>query len=96
MPFTQNPYIFNPEAIASMKEEGGVYGITSGQLQMIYIGQSENLKRRLAEHHNDPKDCIWRYAPSRFYVEPVTGGEEARMKREQELIIDYSYPPCNK
>ena len=96
MPFSHGPYDFTPAGIGNMNEVAGVYGITNDKLQMIYIGQTDNLRRRLGEHYNDNKDCIWKYSPKKHYAEVVSGGEQARKKREAELIREFNYPPCNK
>lgn len=95
MPFREGPFEFTPAGIRNMNEVAGVYGITNEMLKMIYIGQTDNLRRRLSEHYNDPKDRIWRYGPRKHYAEAVPGGETARKKREADLIKEWNYPPCN-
>ncbi len=98
MPFAHGPYDFTEEGINNIKQEPGVYGITNAELQMIYIGETESLPRRLLEHYSresEESECIWRYSPKKFYAEIVKGGAEARRKREAESIEEYD-PPCNK
>ena len=98
MPFAHGPYDFTEKGAKSIKQEPGVYGITNAKLQMIYIGETGNLRRRLLEHYNQESEeskCIRRYSPKKFYAEIVKGGAEARRKREAELVGKYD-PPCNK
>ncbi len=95
MPFADGPYIFSFANIAGWPPTApGVYGI-SGTVQMIYVGQSEDIQGRLLQHFNDKSHCIWEYGPYAFHFEKVLGGEDARRKREDELIAEYD-PPCNE
>ncbi len=73
---------------------GAVYGIMNAQKQMIYVGQTDDLKRRIDEHRADRSHCMHRYAPALVVAEVITGGETARRTRETQLLADYS-PPCN-
>lgn len=73
-----------------------MYGITNASLEMIYIGQTDNLRRRLSEHYNDNKLPLWQYAPKKFYYQIVEGGEAVRRKYEAKLLEEPGAPPCNK
>ena len=90
MPFAEGPFGLN-----SLNKVPGVYGIANASHQMVYIGESENMQERLAEHMTDRQHCLWSYAPAEVFAEQVSGGEVARKRREQELITEYN-PPCNK
>lgn len=91
MPFTgDTTYNFD----GAWNEVPGVYGIMNSSSQMIYIGQTEDLKRRMAEHQADKTHCMHRYSPALARAETITGGEAVRRAREQLLITEYQ-PPCN-
>jgi predicted GIY-YIG superfamily endonuclease len=62
--------------------------------QMIYIGETDDFKRRMDEHRADRSHCMHRYAPALVQAEVVTGEADARRKRESALIAEYA-PPCN-
>ena len=95
MPFADGPYVFTIGNIAGWPPKApGVYGI-SGTVKMIYVGQSEDIQDRLLQHFNDKSHCIWEFGPYVFHFEKVLGGEDARRKREDELIAEYD-PFCNK
>jgi len=87
------PYSFTPAGIAGMKSVGGIYLIVNSKLQPVYAGQTNDLKRRLGEHYDDRKHCMWRYAPTNFYAEAVVG-EAERLRREREMIRTLR-PVCN-
>ena len=91
MAFTdKTDYTFN----ANWNVVAGVYGIMNSQKQMIYIGETDNLRRRMAEHKADTTHCMHRYAPSIVWVERIAL-ETQRRTREQQLIGEYR-PPCNQ
>jgi predicted GIY-YIG superfamily endonuclease len=95
MPFPQtddaHTYDFNK---ASFNEVAGVYGILNAKKQIIYIGQTDNLKRRMDEHKADTSHKMHKYGPALVWFEAVTGGEMVRQKRETALIAEYN-PPAN-
>lgn len=62
--------------------------------QMIYVGETDDLKRRMAEHKSDTSHCMYRYGPALVQAEVITAGETARRQRESALIAEYD-PPCN-
>ena len=59
MPFTGETYNFN----GVWNEVPAVYGIMNGSSQMIYVGQTDDLKRRMAEHQADKAHCMHQYSP---------------------------------
>lgn len=97
MPFAKGPHSFNEQSIKdNAPTSAGVYGIDGAS--MIYIGEAENIQKRLLEHHNrdsTQSGCIWKNDPVQFYCELVSGGVLARGTREAELIEEYD-PDCNK
>ena len=70
-----------------------VYGIMKSDHEMIYIGQTDDLKRRMEEHQADSTHCMHRYSPMLVWAE-LNANEMARLSREITLIAEYS-PPCN-
>ena len=95
MPFANGPYVFSVLSITAYPPKApGVYGI-SGAVEMIYVGQSEDIYHRLLHHFNDESHCIWKYSPHMFHFEKVLGGEGTRRKLVDELIAEYD-PLCNK
>ena len=92
MPFTTTDKTY--PFLTTWNEVPAVYGIMNAKSQMIYIGETDNLKRRMAEHQADGAHCMHRYGPSLVWVEVITTGEAARKKRERQLIAEYA-PPCN-
>ncbi len=91
MAFTSTTdYAFN----ANWNEVAGVYGIMNARKQMIYIGQTDSLRRRMAEHQADTTHCLHRYGPAIVWVELVAS-EIRRRSRESVLIAEYR-PVCNQ
>jgi predicted GIY-YIG superfamily endonuclease len=90
MPFNSEVLNFN----ASWNEVAGVYGVLNSQRQMIYIGQTDNFRRRFLEHANDTTHCMHRYGPAYAYAE-VIPAQADRDRREREMILEYD-PPCNR
>jgi predicted GIY-YIG superfamily endonuclease len=75
-------------------EVGAVYGILSDSGGVIYIGQTNNLKQRMADHRNNSNHCLHRHSPTWVVVE-VIGSEASRLQRERQLINHFD-PPCNE
>lgn len=75
-------------------EVPGIYGIMNAQRQMIYIGQTDNFKRRMAEHQADRSHDMHRYGPALVWAE-VIADYTVRILRERALILEYD-PPSNK
>lgn len=76
------------------KEVGAVYGILDDDGHLVYIGQTDNLRERMADHRSNSSHCIHHHSPTCVVVE-VIGDEASRLQRER-LLIDYFDPPCNK
>jgi len=81
---------------------GGVYRLinkTSENYNVFYIGQSDNLQRRLLEHlaPSEPNACIKKhiYEYSCFFRFIEVSSSQERSRIEQEQIREYN-PPCNK
>ena len=59
MPFAGQPYPFDAANVSRIYEIGGVYGLfawnpTVRKYICLYVGQSDNIRRRILEHHNRP------------------------------------------
>jgi hypothetical protein len=88
-----NAHAFNEATIKTVNEIGGVYCLLQynpgTHFGILYVGLSENLRRRLLEHLNNPPIG----GISHFHVEAIPGAM-ARSMREQYLIREFN-PPGN-
>lgn len=75
-------------------EVSGVYGILDVNRNMLYIGQTDNLKRRHGEHCADTSHLMHRYRIGFLIFENITDPTR-RTVREMQLIREYN-PPCNR
>lgn len=90
MPFTNSDlYSFN----SNWNEVPVVYGILDIFKRVLYIGETNNLKRRMAEHQADAAHLMHRHSPMYVIVE-IIYDEKTRCARERQLILEYN-PPCN-
>jgi excinuclease UvrABC nuclease subunit len=56
LPFANNAFAFDKQNIERVYEKPGVYGLfywnpLTRLFHCLYVGQSDNLRRRLAEHY---------------------------------------------
>jgi len=84
-------YPFNNTTWRSVE---AVYVIMNAKSQIIYVGQTEDLKRRMDEHRSDKNHAMHRYSPALVAVEQIAT-EATRRARETELVAAWS-PPANK
>ncbi len=80
--------------IQNVPESEGVYELADYSKAVIYIGRSNNLKRRLNEHLNTSDPCL--RSVQYFCYEKTWNSEQ----REQELLEEYRrihgrLPKCN-
>ncbi len=55
-PVTENKINFSYPNLLSVPEKSGCYALTTNDGEILYIGQSNNIYRRLVEHfHDDEK-----------------------------------------
>jgi len=73
-------------------DTAAVYGITDSQNRVIYVGRTNNLKRRMAEHQSNHY-FVRQYGPLTVWIEAIASSSERKM-RETALISEYQ-PPCN-
>jgi excinuclease UvrABC nuclease subunit len=95
IPFAHNAFGFNKPTIDTIYEVGGVYGLFrynpfTYKYECLYVGQSDNLRRRLAEHFNNPPIA----GVTHFFAETFVSASQ-RMQREAQLIREFN-PPGNK
>ena len=85
---------FNQQGIGRVNQVGGAYELANDTV-LFYIGQSNDLNRRLGEHLNGDDSCINR--ATRFRVISSNDPEGT----ERSLLDDYrnsnngNTPPCN-
>lgn len=85
---------FNKDNIEKVPEESGVYQFDT-QTETLYIGKTDNLRRRLMEHLNSNDACIQK---TKFFKYLVTTSPE---RTEDALLKDYKQrhgklPECNE
>jgi hypothetical protein len=95
LPFSGNEYAFNVPTLNTVYEVGAVYGLfrpnplRPGYYNCLYVGQTDNLRRRLAEHYNNPPIA----GVTHFFAEVITN-QQQRSQRERQLIAEFN-PPGN-
>jgi hypothetical protein len=94
MPFAHQAMNFNCATVDTIKAQAGVYGLfrwdpVIQKYRCLYVGQSDNLQRRLKEHLNNPPIA----GVTHFFGE-LWGEMMQRITREQELIREFN-PPGN-
>jgi hypothetical protein len=96
MPFPAKEYLFDIPTLNTVKGIGAAYGLfrpdpnRPGFFLCLYVGETDNLRRRLFEHYNNPPI----YGVTHFFVE-VAVIERQRKQREKELIAEFN-PPGNR
>ena len=85
MPFLNDKrYAIN----SSWNAVAGVYGIFDAQSQSIYIGKTDDLKRRMIQHMADSTHRMHQYKPSYLLFEHIAT-EAERTTRETVLRREY-------
>jgi excinuclease UvrABC nuclease subunit len=93
MPFSGNAFRFDDSTLNTINEVAGVYGLfqqtSPNYFVCRYVGTSDNLRRRLREHFNNPpiSGC------THFFAEVISNAVQ-RAAREQALIREFD-PPGN-
>ena len=86
-------YLFTrPSVFANAPTGSGVYALWAGQT-LVYVGESDDLQRRLLEHLTNPGPCLRLYAALAFGYE-VNPTVTERRERRDELIAEFN-PACN-
>jgi len=86
-------YTFSDASVRqNAPNRSGVYGLyTAGK--WIYVGESNDIQRRLLEHLSETGTCIKRWAPTGFLYELVDVA--SRVARQNTLIRELD-PECNR
>ncbi len=95
IPFNGKAFAFTKATIETINEISGVYGLFqyNSRTQIyenLYVGETDNLRRRLAEHYNNPPIA----GATHFFAEAWSTAVQ-RKRREAELIREFN-PPGNK
>lgn len=96
MPFQGQAYNFDVPTLNTVNEVGAVYGLfrpapfRPGHFTCLYVGQTDNLRRRLAEHYNNPPIA----GVTHFFAEVIPTALQ-RSAREVALIAEFN-PPGNQ
>mgnify|MGYP002641627872 CR=1 FL=1 len=86
-------YAFTSGSInVSAPEQSGVYAIFNSE-RWLYVGESNNIRRRLLEHFNENGTCLKRNAPTGFTCELQPAW--SRVNRQNDLIVQLR-PTCNR
>jgi len=88
-------YWIHPIGTEFKKEPGNyIYAreSTPGHWSPAYIGQTSSLGDRLADHEKE--SCARRNGATHVHAHTTTGGEQARLGEEADLIRRWD-PPCN-
>ena len=94
IPFNGNAFAFTKPTIETVYEIGGVYGLfrydpSTFKYYCLYVGMTDNLRRRLTEHYNNPPIA----GATHFFAEGWNSAQQ-RITREQQLILEFN-PPGN-
>src|SRR5260221_671526 len=94
MPFRGSGYAFDQATIATVYEVGAVYGLfkpsaRAGWSDCLYVGKTDNLRRRLADHLNNPPVA----GAAQFFAD-VLSSEQHRAERKTSFLFDF-HPPKN-
>jgi hypothetical protein len=92
----QYEYWISPMAMVFVDEPGNyifVKETSPNNWIPIYIGQTESLKNRLADH--EKLHCVMRDGAANIHAHTTSGGEQDRKEEEADLLAKWD-PPCNK
>jgi len=93
MPWQGRNLLWNRGVIlSSVPSASGVYAIWRPNV-WIYVGETNDLQRRLLEHFDGDSPCITRAAPTGFGFELVQAN--TRVARQNALIPELR-PTCNQ
>lgn len=94
MPFNHSGAFYFAEAsiVANAPSSSGVYGICNKD-RWIYVGESNDVRRRLLEHFRESATCIWKCSPNAFVFELASSA--TRVQRQDSLILELK-PACNQ
>ena|SRR5579863_366102 len=91
MPFPAREYRFDYSTLLTVRQMGAVYGLfvpnpyRPGLYICLYVGETDNLRRRLFEHYNNPPVA----GVTHFFAE-ISAIERQRKLREKQLIAEFN------
>jgi len=92
-PGFSTPYAFSITSVrANAPATSGVYGLTNAS-EWIYIGQTDNIQKRLLEHIVESDSQLKARNPTGFTYQVCA--ESVRADRQDQLILQYK-PVCNR
>ena len=93
MAFSGSRYTFSDSSVrVYAPNRSGVCGLSTSAT-CVYVGESNDIQRRLLEHLSETGTCITRWAPTSFVYERVEPG--SRIARQNALIRELQ-PQCNE
>lgn len=84
----------NQQSLNSVPQRGGVYQLNAGG-ETLYVGQSDDLRRRLGEHLNSSDSCIRRATQFCYQESNDPEGLESRILKSFSDKNGGRLPPCN-
>ena len=88
-------YPMNQGSINKVPEAGGVYQLNSDS-SILYVGQSDNLKRRLEEHLNSDDSCIKKSTKFCYQQSDDPEDLEGKILKDHKNKNGGNLPPCNQ
>lgn len=85
---------FNEDGIKRVNEGSGVYELAD-DTELLYIGQSDKVRRRLGEHLNENDSCKNRTTRFRIMSSNDPEGDETTLLDEYRNSHNGHTPPCN-
>jgi len=85
---------FNQQGVNRVKQVGGVYEFEN-DTGLLYIGQSDDLNRRLGEHLNGNDNCIDHATHFRVIASNDPEGTEGTLLDDYRNSHGGNSPPCN-
>jgi excinuclease UvrABC nuclease subunit len=81
--------------IDEVPERSGVYALEILD-EVLYLGQSDNLRRSLREHSNSSDPCIKRVSLFRYYETPSPDSTYEILLENFKSSHNGKLPPCNE
>ena len=89
---------YTAQEIAEVERVAGLYCIADDDLEAVYIGEAEDVRKRLTQHFTGKgsrkSECIWEHGADQFCYWQIKGGKSARVAWETALLEEFP-TPCN-
>lgn len=83
------------DQINQIPERSGVYELHTVS-ELLYIGQSDNLRRRLKEHKNTADPCIKKATIFHYAETTAPNTVEENLLKDYKISHGGKLPPCNE